>query len=341
MMVKLKEYSNDFKEAVLEALKDGRTQAEVARMFHVSPQLVSSWKNRFDRRKTVQNMARSGRPKKTSQRIDNIIKKLSTSNVHRTATAIRDDLEVNYNIQVTVSTVKRRLTAVGLHGRRPAKKPLISAKNRIARVKFATEHALWTSEEWSKLLWSDESKFNLFSSDGIRYIRRPVNKRFDVRYQVPTVKHGGGSVMLWGCFSRDGTGPLVQINEIMDRYVYHKILADHMVLHANDKMASGWIFQHDNDPKHKSKHVTAYLQSANVHVLDWPSQSPDLNPIEHLWEELDRRVRSREFSRKEEFFNALSMEWGNIPLSCLQKLVDSMPARCAAVIKAKGYATKY
>ena len=120
--------------------------------------------------------------------------------------------------------MKRRLNSRGIFGRRPSKKPLISKKNRKARLQFAREHRNWTIKDWSKILWSDESKYNLFSSDGIKYIRRPENQRDNVRYQVPTVKHGGGSVMVWGCFSRDGIGPLHRITGIMDRYVYEEIL---------------------------------------------------------------------------------------------------------------------
>jgi len=83
------------------------------------------------------------------------------------------------------------------------------------------------------------------------------------------------------------------------------------------------------------------MKREKVKVLEWPSQSADLNPIEHLWEELDRRVRCQKYSNKEALFQTLKKEWGKIPLDRIQKLVDSMPARCDAVITANGYATKY
>lgn len=93
-------------------------------------------------------------------------------------------------------------------------------------------------------------------SDGIKYIRRPVNKRYDaIRYQVPTIKcaHGGGSVaMVWGCFSRYGVGPLVRIEGNMDRFMYENILKTQIIPYSKENMPSGWYFQHDNDPKHTS-----------------------------------------------------------------------------------------
>lgn len=83
-------------------------------------------------------------------------------------------------------------------GAKSAKKPLISLKNARARLKFAQNHKDWSLADWGRILWSDESKFNMFSTDGIRFVRRPVGKRNNLRYQIPTVKHGGGSVMIWG-----------------------------------------------------------------------------------------------------------------------------------------------
>lgn len=175
-------------------------------------------------------------------------------------------------------TVSRRLRNVGLFGRIGVKKPLITKKNQIARLQFAENHRHWTVQDWKKVLFSDESKFKLFESDGKQYIRRPVGARYDSRYQIPTVKYGGGGIMVWGAFSYEGVGPLVEIEDVMDRFVYKDILDKQMLPYAKNNMPHGWIFQHDNDPKHASKIVSQYLSAKKVRVLGWP-QSSDLNPI--------------------------------------------------------------
>lgn len=340
-MPRRKEYSQDLKEAVIRGLKQGLTHSALSRQFSVPRTVVSYWVKKEKIAGNVKNNPRSGRPRKTSENLDRVVKRLSQSNPRLTARHIRDDLEANHAVNVHVSTVKRRLASWGLHGRRPSKKPLISKKNRKARLDFARCHRDWTSDDWSKVAFSDESKFNLFSSDGIKYIRRPANKRHDVKYQVPTVKHGGGNVMVWGCFSRDKVGPLVLVDGKMNSEHYQKILKDHLLPHGKNQMPRGWIFQQDNDPKHTSRSTKTFFRKEKLKVLEWPSQSADLNPIEHLWEELDRGVRSSVSSNKAQFFANLENAWKAIPQSRLAKLVDSMPTRCNAVIAAGGYATKY
>jgi len=83
--------------------------------------------------------------------------------------------------------------------------------------------------------------------------------------------------MVWGCFSSNGMGPIFKIDGIMDRYVYKGMLP-----YSRRNMPRGWIFQQDNDPKHTSKLISDWFTSKKVKVMEWPPQSPDLNPIENM-----------------------------------------------------------
>lgn len=109
-----------------------------------------------------------------------------------------------------------------------------------------------TPQQWSNVIWSDENKFMLFGSDDITWIRRPKDKRFDSKYQLPIIKYGGGLVMIWGAFSAKGMSSLYRIDGIMDRKVYINILKNVMLSFAKHLHGCGFIYQQDNDPKHRA-----------------------------------------------------------------------------------------
>ena len=190
--------------------------------------LISAW-HKKNVTGSVINKKRTGRLPGVTIRLINIMKRKVQANLRLTAVGIQKDLSENYSVSVSVSTVKSILMKCNLHGRRPSRKPMISAKNRKACLAFAKKYANWDFEDWARVLWSDESKFNIFSSDGIQYIRRRKNERYNVKYQVPTVKYGGGSIMVWGCLSVSAVGPLIEVQGTMYRFQYGEILKNTML----------------------------------------------------------------------------------------------------------------
>ncbi len=141
---------------------------------------------------------------------------------------------------------------------------------------------------------------------------------------VPTVKHGGGSVLMWGCMSAAGVGELHFIDGIMNSQMYCSILKEKMLpsLRALGRRA---LFQHDNDPKHTSKATVGFLKKNRVKVIQWPSMSPDLNPIEHLWGILKRQVEHHSPSSIQSLKEVILEEWKKIDLAKCRQLVHSMP----------------
>ena len=151
--------------------------------------------------------------------------------------------------------------------------------------------------------------------------------------------------MMWGCMTSKGCGYATKIDGKMDAELYVSILEDELMqsLAFWKKKVKDVVFQQDNDPKHTSKKAKNWLEDHHFKVMVWPAQSPDLNPIEHLWNHLKRKLGDYPTPTTGilELWERVQEEWEKIPDSVCKDLVESMPRRVATVIKAKGGYTKY
>lgn len=242
--------------------------------------------------------------------------------------------------------VRRILRSNGYNGRTPRRKPLISKVNQQKRLTYALKYQNETADFWKQVLFTDESKFNIYGCDGRGKVWRKVNEELKLENMTPTVKHGGGSVMVWGSMAAAGVGNLHFIEGILNQMKYIEILRANL-LPSVDRLGLGrrWILQQDNDPKHTAHNVKHWILYNVPKTLDHPPQSPDLNPIEHIWEELDRRIRVPEvrttITDARSLRTALERAWSMIPAAVTENLVLSMPRRLQAVINANGGPTKY
>jgi hypothetical protein len=200
---------------------------------------------------------------------------------------------------VSMSTIQRTLHMEGYAGHVGLRKPFVNDKNRLNRLKWSQERLTW-DEEWNQIIWSDESRYELFGSKRRQWVWRRPEQRTDNNCLVPTFKSTQKSVMIWGCFTRFGVGPLVRLEGRLKAVDYIKVLETHLVPFIKSLDKKNYLFQEDNAPIHTAKKTTKWKHDNLIPCLPWPAQSPDLNPIEHLWDELEHRVRKRNILSKNE-----------------------------------------
>ena len=160
-----------------------------------------------------------------------------------------------------------------------------------------------------------------------------------------TIKHGGGHLMVWATMTYDGVGPIVGIEGILDAEFYREILEETLVpsLAIRNINIEEIFFQHDNDPKHTAKLTKRWFEENQIKLLQWPAQSPDLNPIENLWKELKRLITLlKELPKSEnDLWEKVRLVWLGLEREYCAKLVQTMPRRISSVLKAKGGYTKW
>ena len=325
--------------------KEGYSYREIASKMGngVSPAGVLKLCKRFETTGKVTNQTGRGRKKATTTLTDRRIVRLALQNRRSTAVDINRSLE-DAGVKVSDRTVRRRLVAAGMRARIPRKKPFLNAVQRQKRLQWARQHVLWTKEQWEKVLWSDETRISIFGSDGVRYVRRRAGEECLPECTTATMKHPL-NIMVWGCMSRMKVGRLQVLDGTVnaDRYI-KEVLEPKLLFSARDIFGEGqpFVFQQDGAPCHTAKKCLNWFKTKKIELLEWPGNSPDLNPTENLWARLKRAVSVRRPGNKTQLIEAVISSWFHIITPHdLERLVDSMQRRCQAVIKAKGYPTAY
>uniref|UniRef100_A0A8C4SMH5 Transposase n=1 Tax=Erpetoichthys calabaricus TaxID=27687 RepID=A0A8C4SMH5_ERPCA len=332
--MKSKELSVDLRDRIVLRHKSGEGYRKNSAALKVPMSTVASIIRKWKKFKTTRTLPRAGRPSKLSDRERRALVREVTKNPMVTLSEIqRSSVERGEPSRRT--TISAAIHQSGLYGRVARRKPLLSKKHMAARLEFAKRHLKDSQTMRKKILWSDETKIELFGVNARRHVWRKPGT-------IPTVKHGGGSIMLWGCFSAAGTGRLVRIKGKMTAAMYRDILDENLLQSALElRLGRRFIFQQDNNPKHTAKISKEWLQDNSVNVLELPSQSPDLNLVEHLWRDLKMAAHRRFPSNLMELERCCKEEWMKLAKDRCAKLVASYSKRLEAVIAAKGASTKY
>jgi hypothetical protein len=239
-------------------------------------------------------------------------------------------------------SIGRYLTKSGYVSKKCQFKPLNEEIHRSKRLAFANrwmENGVCTLEN---VIWSDET----------RVASHPNNRRISVwtnQAEAPVqvkLHSGGNSVMFWGSMSKHGVGSLVALVGTMDHEKYGLLLKDELLPEfkwCEDNIPGTWRFMQDGAPCHRDSSISAFLARHNIEKIDWPPYSPDLNPIENLWQWMKRNLETNfpVCESAEEIEARIFEIWNTITPEMCSNYCANYERRLLAVIAANGGYTKY
>ena len=307
--------------------------AKIAKYVHCSKSTAAYWVEKYHQNTDLTDEQKSGRPRSTTTRQDERIVMMAEKEHSITSDEIQQKLEEK-GVEISSRTVRRRLVEAGGKYSQEIPKPLLSEEHRSKRLQWAKRHRNF---DWNRVIFTDESTFQLFQSN------RKVWQFAGRRKVFRTVKHPP-KVHVWGCFSSQGFGKLICFQQNLDAYfmcnIYERGLLASAYEHFGEE-SEDWILQEDNDPKHRSKIAREWKEEHGIIELPWPSMSPDQNPIENVWHLLKIKIAKKEIKTIMGLRREIIKEWNRLPGQLAIDLVGSMGRRVKALIESGGDYTMY
>ena len=333
------------------------TGREIGHELHIPHQTVSSFLTRLKTRNSSENLSRSGRPRITTKAQDKRIVNAAETNTRLPFASLQNIV----NVPASTSTIRRRLREDLIRKWRAVKRTLLTKERAKKRLDWALKYQHYTREDWAKIAWSDESAIQKDSARQQAWVFRHQNKEEKYAPQNIRGKARDGDIyqMVWGCFVGNKLGPIVSIDGSITGDVYIALLRDNFLPYL-DVLASDDItdimLQQDNARAHTCNKAKAFFNIAMVEhgftvMDDWPPYSPDMNLIENLWAHLKLELHrqypdtailsgSPQYIRQR-IAERVHTVWWSIGEEVLDRLIDSMRDRVHALIKARGWYTKY
>lgn len=323
-------------------IEGGGSQADAARALRTSRGTIHRLWRRYEEFGDPKER-HQGKPRITTPIQDRFLRLRALRESSVNATTLVSALQNAHNVTVSSQTVRNRLHEANLRSRRPLRCPAITRGNREARNAWCAEHEFWTHQQWARVLFTDESRFGLCPDTRRTRVWRRSGNQQRLRNVQQVNKFQGGTIMVWGGIMLGRRSELVFIEASLTADRYRDNILQPVVLPIAEELHPEFCLMHDNARPHIAAINLQWLQTHNVQVLPWPAQSPDLNPIEHVWDMLKRRVLAdiENIHTNVDLFRCLQRHWNAIPQEEIDHLIMSMSRRCRAVLNARGGNTSY
>lgn len=336
--------SDELRWRAIGRIEAGQSQAEVSKWLKTSKKVVSNLWKQFQETGTIVRKAGQGRKRCTKPEDDRYL--VLTAKRHRgmTATQVSNELFAASETRVSRQTVYRRLNEGGLYARRPMICIPLTPSHRRDRLTWCREHQPWTQDQWANVLFSDESRFSLQSDSRRVLIWREPGTRYHPSNIRERDRYGGGGLLVWGGIMLGGRTSLYVLDRgTLNAQRYRDEILEPYVRLFRGAIGPEFIFMDDNATSHRAQLVDEYLESEGIRRMEWPARSPDLNPIEHVWDALGRQIARRQPPPRtlHELKIALLEEWDLLPQELILSLINSMRGRCETCIAVRGDHTPY
>jgi len=322
-------------------LEAGMNVSQVAEKIEVDRRTIRRWWTRYQETSTIERKPGSGRPRLGSERDDRHLLRFAINNRWTCMRNIYRQVFDNINRPYSIRTAYRRTLEAGYRSYRPLQRIPLGPQHRRNRLNWCTVQSLRPNDYWKSILWTDESRFKLDFNDGRIRVRRLPTERFLDACIAEHDRYGRGSVMIWGgCWYGGKTSAvLIEGNLNGERYV-NEILSPVVVPTLQE---NNLILQQDNARSHTSRVATSYLREKNVTSITWPARSPDLAPIEHLWDIIQRHLTDN-FpvpTSLHDLAQQLLHCWNSISQEDINNLIESFQNRMTECIERQGGHTHY
>jgi transposase len=322
--------------AIVTLHAEGYTRNEIAEKLHCSPHAVTRWVHRWNQTHSLEDAERSGRPRLidegTSQAIDDY------SCEHKTAEP--KDIRRELQLPVSARAIRRELNSVGLLSHVQRYEHELTEFDIQRRLAFANQYLNWTEDQWARVFFSDECNFYL-GHHGRVHVQCPIGASHDAEY-LHAAPQLHGKVSLWGCICAEGLGHAELYAGALDSTRHRDILRHSLIPSFRQFYPDGpWFFQQDNVRFHTTPDTVTFLHEKGVTLIDWPPWSPDLNPIENLWNVLKARVYARFPQTMEEMEQFIREEHAASDLTFISRICRNMPRRLRLLLANKGHKIPY
>ncbi|GFT24737.1 transposable element Tcb2 transposase [Trichonephila clavipes] len=324
---------------IIGKLEEGRSVTSVAAEFGIAHSIVSRLWRQFKTTGTAIRGFSSGRPRGTTPAYDRYIVLQARRNRRQTAGEISRHTTQATGRPISHFTVARRLHGGGLFARRPVRCVPLTPAHRRRRSLWCREHRNWRDNEWGRVLFTDESRFSLSSDSHRIFIWRERGSRNHPSNIIERDRYGGRGVLVWGGIMLGSRTDLhiFDAGSVNGTRYCNEILLPYVRLFRG-AMGLQFLFMDDNAPCHRTVAAEQLLESEDIERMDWPARSPDLNPIEHVWDFLGRRLAARTLSPVTilELRLALQDEWAAMLQQVIDTLILSMGRRYETCLEVRG-----